>query len=220
MDLMLHKGGTANWGISLEALEFIKNHLPSGARTLETGAGISTIFFAKQGYRHTAVTPSADEVERIKTACKEQEIDLSKVDFRISPSEMALPAFNEPLDLVLIDGGHGFPVPQIDWYYGSRCLKVGGLLAVDDVPTWTGGILRDFLRKQPGWTYLTTISAKTAFFRLDRAFQYTEWNEQPYVVSKSRVPRLLAKLSRLAALIGNGDWQRIRQLLAKYIRGA
>ena len=39
----------------------------------------------------------------------------------------------EPLDFVLIDGGHGFPTPMLDWFYGAGRLRRGGVAVFDDV---------------------------------------------------------------------------------------
>ena len=53
------------WGLAWEALDFIERTVQPGMATLETGAGASTIVFAARGAEHEAVTPSADEAERI-----------------------------------------------------------------------------------------------------------------------------------------------------------
>jgi hypothetical protein len=211
----LHRSGSANWGIASDVLDYAKSRIPANARTLETGAGHSTIFFAKQGYRHTAITPSQDEVDRIRAYCDANAVDLHKVDFIVQPSEVAMPNFSDALDFFLIDGGHGFPVPQIDWYYGSKRLKVGGILAIDDIHTWTGKILVDFLTREPSWTRLATIDLKTAFFRLDKAFGYAEWDQQPYVREKSKQIILGRKLRRFGQRAAAGDW---RGLFESFVR--
>ena len=33
--------------------------------------------------------------------------------------------YDRPLDVVFVDGGHGFPVPMIDWFYGAGRLRRG-----------------------------------------------------------------------------------------------
>lgn len=207
MTAKFHRGGAANWGISQEVLDYAATLIPAAGRTLETGAGHSTAFFARKGYRHTAITPSADEVARIRAYCAENGVDLSRTDFIVAPSDEALPGFTDAIDFFLIDGGHGFPLPQIDWYFGSKRLKVGGVVAIDDIHTWTGAILCDVLAEEPGWRSLAVIDRKTAFFRLDRPFVYREWNEQPFVLRQSKRLILRRKLRRFAARVAAGEWR-------------
>ncbi len=98
-----------------EMLLFIDEHVTAESRTLETGAGVTTVLFAMKGCRHTCIVPFPDEVERIKAFCTEQGISHDRVTFVTERSEFALPHLRpEPLDLVLIDGAHGFPTPLIE----------------------------------------------------------------------------------------------------------
>lgn len=202
----IHRSGSANWSISSDVLDYAKSLIPPNGRTLETGSGHSTIFFAQQGYRHTAITPSQDEVDRIKAYCASNGIDMGRVDFMVEPSETAMPRFEDAIDFFLIDGGHGFPVPQIDWYYGSKRLKVGGVIGIDDIHTWTGKILVDFLKRDPSWTQLETIDLKTAFFRLNKPFVYQEWDEQPFVRRKSKQIIFGRKVRRFGRRLVRGQW--------------
>ena len=105
--------------------------------TLETGAGYSTIVFAQLGAQHTAITPAADEVQRITAYCTEQGIATERTTFKIGYSQDVLPGLEiTDLDLALIDGGDGFPIPAIDFFYLAPRLRVGGYLLIDDVDIW------------------------------------------------------------------------------------
>jgi hypothetical protein len=87
---------------------------------------------------------------------------------------------------VLIDGGHGFPTPFVDWYYAGKRLKAGGLLIIDDTHLWTGAVLRNFLTEQPGWTLVENFAMRSAVFRRDTVDDhFDEWVHQPYVVKRS-----------------------------------
>ena len=145
---VLHEsdGKPITYTLSDEALSFIDEHINSGSKTLETGAGNSTILFALKGTEHTCIVPDKAQVERIKEFCRRNQISTEKIDFRIDGSENVLPHLRPTgLDLVLIDGCHGFPAPFIDWYYAGSGLKAGGILIVDDTQLWTGNVLRQFL---------------------------------------------------------------------------
>jgi hypothetical protein len=170
-----------------EILRFIHDHTTDRSRTLETGAGISTIVFAMKGSRHTCITPDGDGVQRITDFCKENRIDASWINFVVERSENALPALKpHELDLVLIDGCHGFPVPFLDWFYTCSRLRPQRFLIIDDTQLWTGQVLKQFLRLEPEWKQVEPFSKKTAvFLKLADYSPGKEWNRQTYVVCKS-----------------------------------
>ena len=180
-------GQPISWGLSDDVLYFIDKHVSDTSKTLETGAGISTIIFGLKGAKHTCIVPRKDEVERIKAYCAQQNISTQNISFEIDISESVLPCLEiNNLDLVLIDGRHGFPTPFIDWYYASPKLKVGGILIVDDTQIWTGRILKEFLLLEPEWQLEEEFSDKTAVFKkLKEVSHWKEWNKQPYVLLKS-----------------------------------
>ena len=97
-----------------------------GGRTLETGCGISTVLFAMWAAEHVCVVPWPREAD----ACREylQQHGLpDHVTFEVGWSDEVLPRLSgPPLDLVLVDGGHGFPAPILDWYYAASRLREGG----------------------------------------------------------------------------------------------
>jgi hypothetical protein len=180
----LHLDGKASWQCLPLVLDFIDRTVQPGWQTLETGAGLSTAVFALRGARHTAVMPAADEAVRIRAFCREHGIPTDDVEFVIQRSELALPAMTSgPLDLILIDGHHGFPTPFLDWYYTADRLRVGGLLIVDDTQLWTGHTLKQFLVRQPGWQVATDFAPRSVVFRkVDDVSVHTHHVDQPYVM--------------------------------------
>jgi len=180
-------GKPISWGISNDVLYFIDNHVDATSRTLETGAGISTILFGLKGTYHTCIVPDKDQVEKIKEYFKQHDLPINSVSFEIDTSEKTLPRLKvDDLDLVLIDGRHGFPTPFIDWYYASPKLKVGGILIVDDTQIWTGRVLKEFLISEPEWKLDGEFSNKTAvFIKMEDGSHWKEWNNQPYVLRNS-----------------------------------
>jgi hypothetical protein len=88
---------------------------------------MSTVVFALKGSRHTVIAPAPSEFEITKIYCRERGIPTSQINFIAEPSQTVLPALESgPLDLVLIDGGHGFPTPYIDWFFTAGKLKKVG----------------------------------------------------------------------------------------------
>lgn len=179
--------GDVTYGLETETLRFIDRHVSAGSRTLETGSGLSTVLFAYRGTRHTCVTPWQLEVARITKHCNDHGIQTDGVTFAVGSSDEILPSLLHagPLDLVLIDGGHGFPLPFVDWLYSAPRLEVGGLVVIDDTHLWTGAILRDFLSLDPDWK-LEALFARGAAFRKVNEFRNKEWNEQPYTLRQSQ----------------------------------
>jgi len=186
---LLHDGGTCVWRLADEVLEFIDRQARYGSRTLETGAGLSTVLSALKNCHHTCVVPLQEEVERLRAYCAARKVRLDRVKFEVERSEVALPRMTlEPLDLILIDGNHAFPAPFIDWFYTTPFLREGGVLIVDDTNLWTGDILRRFLKCETGeWEQLDTFAGRAAAFRkLAPGSESKGWEEQPLLVKKSR----------------------------------
>ena len=189
-------GKLHSWSLPPEVQQYIAEHVHDGSRTLETGAGASTVLFALCGAMHTCITPDREEVERIKEYCHKHGLSLAKVDFQFDRSDNVLMRSAlaesplEGLDLTLIDGCHGFPTPFLDWYFLSQRLMVGGTLIIDDTQLWTGRVLRDFLLQEPEWSLHEACAPcidKTAIFVKRAEYQpWKEWNAQPYVEQNSR----------------------------------
>jgi hypothetical protein len=149
--------------------------------TLETGAGSSTIVFAAAGAEHEAVTPDAEEEGRIRGACDRLGVDSSSVTFRIGPSHEVLPALPpRDLDLVLVDGAHGFPYPILDWWFLAPRLRVGGLMLLDDAYMPPVRVVVDALRAQPGWEVAAAIGHRTVAVRkVSEELPHWDWSGEP-----------------------------------------
>ncbi len=212
----LHADGDAAWDISGEVLDLIASQVRPGARTLETGAGASTLAFAQARAVHAAVTPSAEEIAAIRAEAERRGVSLANTVFHDGYSQDVLPRLSDAgrLDVALIDGGHGFPIPAVDWAYIAPRLNVGGLLIVDDVDLWTGRMLVDVTDAEPAWAREGLLRGRTAVFRLIAPFALREWTNQPAVVAKSRWPQTWRKLKNAAALALRGDLSAIRAKLA------
>lgn len=195
------------YGLDAEVLSFIADNLDAASRSLETGAGCSTLVFAIKGASHTAVTPSTSEIELIKEYGRQNDISLEKVRFVREPSERYLPQCDlEGLDLVLLDGKHAFPWPIVDWFFTADKLRNGGVMIVDDVQLRPVRMLVDFMRVDPGWELLHDFSGKTSVFKKIReSIHDVAWHMQPFgVASQDRwhnssgvVGRLIRKLRKL-----------------------
>jgi hypothetical protein len=186
----VHEGAPGGvWKASGSAYEFIARHLPDEATTLETGLGISTVLFGQWSTSHVCVVGSVDQVDRLREYFASREIDDSHVRFEVGSSDRVLPTLDiTDVDLYLIDGGHGFPHPAIDWYYGALRLVDGGIVVIDDIQLPSvHDYLIDFLDKDPRWVNLGG-DHKWQAFQKDGDFSVREeWTQQTFL-GASRLP--------------------------------
>jgi hypothetical protein len=162
----IHGAGNEYWGLAWPALEWLESELREGMATLETGAGASTIVFAAARTDHVAVTPDPDEETRVRRSCEELGVSSDRVAFQVGYSHDVLPELPPAtLDLVLLDGAHGFPYPVLDWWHVAPRLAVGGRLLLDDayMPPVAGVV--DYMRHSSTWDVERSIGYRTVVAR-------------------------------------------------------
>src|SRR6185503_13112859 len=131
---------------------------------------------------------------RIRAHCEAAGVPLDTVEFVVAASERALPGLERhDLDLVLIDGRHGFPAPMLDWYYTASMLRVGGLLVLDDTQLWTVRLVCDVLRREPEWRLHCELPRTTVFVKLAENAENKEWTDQRHVSEQTEA---MARLTR------------------------
>jgi predicted O-methyltransferase YrrM len=172
-----------SWQIDDQVLCWLFDNVREGWATLETGCGYSTVAFAVKGARHTVVSPSPREHQRIQAWCADQGISTEHLTFIADGSQRVLPALKpDPLDLALIDGCHAVPYPMIDWFYVAERLKVGGHVIVDDTHLRSGKDLQVFLESErERWKLGRQFTDTVTFTKLvPNVIEGIEWIHQPY----------------------------------------
>ena len=107
------------------------------------------------------------------------------VEFIVGATQATLPDYDlpSPLDLVFLDGPHGFPFPHLEYFYFYPRVRTGGLLIVDDVDIPSVRQLYRFLRRDRMW-HLNGLMARTAFFTRTSAPMFDPlgdgWPQQRY----------------------------------------
>jgi predicted O-methyltransferase YrrM len=209
--------GLTSWGIQPSFLQSLAKLIVPDSLTLETGSGLSTICFAILGCKHICISPDADEHQRIRRYCEDRQIPMERLRFIVERSNANLPTLDldgRQLDFALIDGAHAFPQPVIDYFYINERLKVGGLLAVDDLTISSVGMLHVFLRTEDAYELVSIDSMKTALYRKVRATEYPrDWKSQnmnrrypdfsflPLVRRVRRAARQVPGLQRIYSLL-------------------
>jgi Methyltransferase domain len=178
-----HSAGSRTWNALPATLRVLADHVGDGARTIETGCGASTAVFAAARARHTAISPFADEHERVREYCTGLGVGTDTVDFVAAPSEQAFPALADrpgTVDLVFIDGKHSFPAPVVDFYYAWRLLRVGGIMVLDDVPIPSVQVVHRFCVSAPEWELVTIADDRAGCYRkLADEDAEDNWRRQP-----------------------------------------
>lgn len=164
---LVHGDGSAYAGLQWTALAWLDRHVNPSLTTLETGCGASTVVFAAGGAAHVTITPIRSEWAYLQNYCADEGIGLDRVEFIGEPSHIALSESWQatPLDLVLIDGAHGFPFPILDWFYTGPQLRVGGILMLDDAYLPTVNLLVRYLRSSSSWEVEAVPGPRTVCFR-------------------------------------------------------
>jgi hypothetical protein len=184
---MNEAGELVNFQIDPKLVPHLRDAVEPGARSMETGSGISTIVLLVLGAQHTSISPDGGEAERIRAYCEENDIPVDGFTPMVSKSEDVLPnlELDAELDLIIVDGNHAFPAPMVDWFYMTRHLRTGGMLVVDDVELWTGAVLADFLDGEAGVWLRLARTKRFAIYRLlveNGVALGRSWVEQPRVV--------------------------------------
>jgi precorrin-6B methylase 2 len=131
----------------------------------ETGCGGSTIVLSHASDRHTAF--AIDGKDRTVTELRAHpDLQAATVIFVEGETKDTLPAyrFECDLDLVLLDGPHAYPLPQLEFAYLFPRIRSGGWLVMDDIQIPSVYELFQFLRKESP-VVLEEVVMRTAFFR-------------------------------------------------------
>jgi hypothetical protein len=154
-----------------EALAAIAARAANGgfSATAETGCGGSTIVLSHLSRHHTAFAIEGEN--RTITALRQHAyLAGGAVTFIEGETRATVPGFqfSSPLDLVLLDGPHAYPWPQVEFAYLAPFLRVGGWLAIDDIQIPSVHELFRFLRGESAFA-LDQVVVRTAFFRKAKA---------------------------------------------------
>jgi hypothetical protein len=179
-----------------DVLRQIEMLLPTDIRfSAETGCGKSTILFSNRSSHHTTFClddrdAGADSSVAFYLDCPITRHE--RVHPVFGPTLRTLPrhrAFNL-YDLVLLDGPHGWPFPEVEYSFLYPHIAPGGLLIVDDCNIPTIGRMADVLAEDAMWQFVT-LAGGAAIFRRTEAPLFDPfgdgWWEQRY--NRRRVSR-------------------------------
>ena len=127
-----HGSGTMS-EVVLRALAAHATALGPIHHSAETGSGKTTLLFSHLSANHEVFAlDCGDSIARVKTSCL---FNSKSVTYIEGPSQLTLPrhVFSHKLQIALIDGPHGYPFPDMEYYYFYPQIEPGGLLLIDDI---------------------------------------------------------------------------------------
>ena len=146
----------------------------------ETGCGGSTIVLSHASAHHTAFALEGPD-RTISELRAHANLRGERVVFVEGETRFTLPAhaFADRLDLVLLDGPHAYPLPQLEFVYLFPQVRVGGWMVLDDIQIPSVHELFRFM-KMESWVVLEEVVVRTAFFRKlrEREAGPDDWQRQ------------------------------------------
>lgn len=165
--------------------------------SLETGCGKSTLLFSHLSRQHKVFAMDADKNGNLKKVQNSPFLNSISVEFIEGPAQRTLPQhrFDHRIEAALIDGPHGYPFPELDYYFIYPLLKPGGILIVDDIQIPTIRNMFNFLKTDEMFSLIEVVR-NTAFFRRTERPTFDPygdgWWSQNYNKQRDRISELVA----------------------------
>ena len=137
--------------------------------TAETGAGKTTLLFSNLSKNH--VVFSLDNWDSLSAAKRSNLLVKDNIEFIEGPTQNTLPhyKFNQKFDIVLLDGPHGYPFPDLEYFYFYPHITNGGLLLIDDIHIPSISRMYEILKNDDMWILLDKVEKLAVFKRSEAA---------------------------------------------------
>ena len=195
-----------------EVLDAIARHASSRPirRSVETGTGKSTLVLSHCSDLHTVFAMDDRDLGGSLQRVQESALLRSEVvRFVVGPTQRTLAShvFDAPIDLAMLDGPHGYPFPELEYYFIYPHLATGALLIVDDIHIPTVFNMFAFLREDAMYRLIEVVATTAFFVRTDaRVFDpfgdgwwLQKYNERRFPIMDASMP--LTLLERLKGRI-------------------
>ena len=195
-----HRAGVFSPGI----LRSLAGLLPDGPlKTLETGCGNSTILFSNIAASHLVFAYDDRNMpgSSVDMVTASPDFRPDAATFVLGPTQATLPRYDfspdETFDVILLDGPHGYPFPDLEYALLYPRLHAGSILIVDDIHIPSIGNMYDLLRAdrmydEVGVFASTGVLRRTADPGVPADGDH--WYEQNYNISQ--FPRSMEKYGK------------------------
>jgi len=158
----LHGCGTVSAKVLRGILKYGKNL--GITNSVETGSGKTSLLFSNISKNHYAFAVNyADSVSVVLNSPL-----LNKKSYNLieGPTQKTLPVynFNYKIQLAYLDGPHGYPFPELEYFYIYPHLSANALLIIDDILIPTIYNMYKFIKADAMFEQLEVIGT-TAFFK-------------------------------------------------------
>lgn len=159
--------------------------------SVETGSGKSTLLLSHLSPDHAvfAMDDGNGSVQRVRES---ELLCAETVRFVEGPTQRTLlrQTFDEPLQLVLLDGPHGYPFHHLEYYCVYPHIEFGGLLIVDDIDIPSVYDMYRFLKRDEMFE-LSQVVHTTAFFRRTNASVFDPFADGWWLQNYNRRKKLV-----------------------------
>lgn len=177
--------------------------------TMETGTGLSTILFSHISMNHKVFALNDRNMTNVKT-CKI--FNSQNVEFIEGPTQKTLPFYNfsSKFSVVLLDGPHGYPFPELEYYYTYQHIENSGILIIDDIRIPTIHNLFSFLKEEDMFELLEVVGGNTAFFRRTSAPLFNPYGDGWWLQKYNKKYYPVSEFEGVIArrMSGLNDWRR------------
>jgi hypothetical protein len=153
--------------LSIPVLDAIVEHCSNLdlRNSVETGCGRSTVLFSQMSRHHTVFAIDSER-SISRNAISSGLLRKETVEFIEGPTQQTIPryTFKEKLQAALIDGPHGYPFPDLEYYHIYPHLDSGSILIIDDIDIPTVRNMFNVLRKD-NMFQLVEVVRTTAFLK-------------------------------------------------------
>jgi len=158
-----HGAGSVSRGV----IDALVRHSPPGGfrRSVETGCGKTTLMLSHLSHHHTVFAVDAGRsISQVKTSSI---FNAGSTTFVEGPTQRTLPThvFADKHDFVLLDGPHGYPFPDLEYYFLYPTLETGALLVIDDLKIPTIARMYEIVKSEAMFEPIDVVDANTAFLR-------------------------------------------------------
>lgn len=138
--------------------------------SIETGSGKSTLLFSHLSPNHKVF--AKDGGNGSITKVKESPLlNRESVEFIEGPTQLTLPnyQFDCQFQAALIDGPHGYPFPDLEYYYIYQRLEPGAILVIDDIDIPSIHNMFEVIKADDMFSLLEIVSTAAFFCRTNVA---------------------------------------------------
>ena len=164
-----HRAGSVS-AKALRAIARHAEHIGPVNNSVESGCGKTTLLFSHLSANHLVF--SVDGFARSISLTKQSPLlNPNNVTIIEGPSQETLPSytFTSKVAIALIDGPHGYPSPDLEYYYFHQLIETGGLLIIDDIRIPSIRRMFDIVNADDMFDLLEIVDNNMAIFRRSEA---------------------------------------------------